>query len=169
MIGKLTTGRPAVKQFLYQIGHIERLPFRNVVPGRRFKQIGSCIDKETKRGLFLKSCDSDILALHDSKGNLHVVFANSYSEHRPLLPVVRQHFLKGKPGKNVAVDHQKRSIRPFHLPQSARRAHGVSFLQIIQSDPEAFAIPKMLHYGFRKIVRGQVYIADTAAAQLLNG
>src|SRR5580704_17026258 len=43
------------------------------------------------------------------------------------------------------------------------------FLQIIQPDPEAFAVPKMLHYGFREIVRGEVYIADPGATELLNG
>ena len=85
-----------------------------------------------------------------------------------MLPVIHQHFLEGNPCENITIDNKERAIGCFHLLQPTGGAHGMMFLQIIQPDPEVFAIPKMIDYGFWKIVSGQTYVADPGTAKLFN-
>ena len=63
-------------QFLYQFGHVEPFPVRDVVTRGRLQKIHSCIDEERQRRLFPELRDLDVLAFHDSEGDLDLVFTD---------------------------------------------------------------------------------------------
>src|ERR1700759_3497531 len=79
----------------YQVGHVETTVLRDVVPGRRIQQISSCVDEETETRLLLEARDTHVVAFHDSKGNLHIVLADSDGDHRRVLAMEGQHFTIG--------------------------------------------------------------------------
>jgi hypothetical protein len=85
-----------------------------------------------------------------------------------MLPVIVQHFLEMDPRQNVTVDDQDWVQRVFSSASGPRGTHGMIFFQIVQPDSEAFAVSEMVHDGFRKIVRGEVDVADPGPAELLN-